>query len=81
MSNPTDNTMKEEESTHLMIVRHAPDNVSPPAYFDSLKAATDEGTEIIKKNPDAECDIYQIRTRLKGKIEISRKDFNSGKAE
>lgn len=70
-----------KESTHLMIVKHSPDKVDEPAYFSSLKEATDTGEAIIKENPEAECDVYQIRIKLKGKIEIISEHFNAGKID
>ncbi len=74
---PTD----EKESTHLMIVKFSSENVAPPAYFSSLKDATDAGQALIEKDPDVECDVYQIRTRLKGKIVVESQHYNSGKIE
>jgi hypothetical protein len=48
-------------------------------YYKSYKEAHDAGTEIIQNNPSAECDIFQIRARLRGKIEVISKEFNSQK--
>jgi hypothetical protein len=78
----TDAPDKEKEYTHIIIVT-MPGEEDPqkPVYHYSLKEASDDGDEIIKKHPDAECDIYQIRTRLRGKVEIIRQDYNSSKAD
>lgn len=70
-----------KESTHLMIVKHSVEKIDPPAYFSSLKDATDAGEAIIKENPDAECDVYQMRVKLKGKIVIDSTHFNVGKVD
>ncbi len=76
MPNPQNGTTEEmENSTHLMVVRTAGQAASPK-YFNDLKAATDSGDEIIKKDPAAECDVYQIKVRMKGSVEVLRKEFN-----
>ncbi len=71
----------QKENTHLMIVDHPEPLYTGPLYFTSLKDAADKADEIIKEHPAAECDIYQIRTRLRGKVEIMRQDYNSSKSD
>lgn len=85
---------QENLNTHLMIVKTPKANAdaiaekkasadqlvnSEPTYYTSLKDAIDKGEELINKNPELQCDIYQIRVRLQGKIEIEEKHFNTGK--
>jgi hypothetical protein len=70
-----------KENTHLMIVKHSSDKIEPPVYFSSLKEATDEGESIIRSNPDAECNVYQMRVILKGKIVVDSTHFNVGKID
>ncbi len=71
----------DKESTHVMIINLPGEETQKPVYYSSLKEACDEGNAIIKKSPDAECDIYQIRTRLRGKVEIMEKHYNSSKID
>lgn len=72
---------KEKEYTHIAIIKKTGEDAQPPVFYCSVKEASDDGEEVIKKFPDAEFDIYQLRTRLRGKVEVIRKDFNSSKTE
>lgn len=74
-------TELENETTHLAIpkstVQTAGDrNVwTNPKFFTSLKEATDWAEEEVKKDPTIRYQIFQLRTEIEGKVEVSRKDF------
>ncbi len=68
------------ENNHVMFTRIPKSDTEPETntttFHTSYKQAHDAGTEIITKNPDAECDIFQIRARLRGKIQVISQEFN-----
>ena len=72
----TDNN-NNKNLTHVMFVTNVAEGYDKPIFYESLKDASDEGTEIIKANIGARCAIYQLRTDMSSEIKITREDFNS----
>jgi hypothetical protein len=75
MTAPIQNT-DASRKTHVMFVENDPE-YKEPKFYESLKEASDEAAEIIKKNPKATCGIYQLRADLKGEVNIIRMDFGN----
>lgn len=66
----------ENETTHLAIPKSdKPHTVWMPKFFTSLKEATDWAEDEVKKDPTVRYQIFQLRTEIEGKVEVSRKDF------
>jgi len=70
----------ENETTHLAIPKSSVKNdmrmqSTLQKFFTSLKEATDWAEEEVKKDPTIRYQIFQLRTEIEGKVEVSRKDF------
>ena len=68
-------TILNTDHTHVIFVQ-GDTNYPDPLFATNLKDANDKGKEIITKNPWAECMVFQIRTTLRGEINIIEKHFN-----
>lgn len=60
--------------THLVLTQSHPDISKPVMHF-GLKEACDWAEEEIKKFPEITCEIFQLRTVLKGQINVLRDDY------
>lgn len=63
------------DHTHVIFIQ-GDDEYPKPLFYNSVKAANDKGKEIITKNPWAICMVFQIRTTLRGEINIIENHFN-----
>lgn len=62
--------------THVMFVENV-EGKTNPEFYNSLKEASTQAEEIIKKYPSATIGIYQLRADLKGEVKVIREDFTS----
>ena len=67
------------KNTHLVVEIDLNDDIIEESIisYNNIKVASDYVEDNIKKNPHKTFKIYQLRSVMKGNINIEREDFNS----